>query len=244
MKNNIPDRATGSRSVPGQIIIGVFVIGLGLMFLLDNLNIIDFHQVSQYWPALVILFGAAKLIDADTPHERMVFGIITLVGVALLLNRMGLDFIRVRNIWPLVLIAVGAAVVYKAVTGRQVIAVEYDKQVEKDVEKNDALLDLTVLLGGMVRRITTPNFRGGDVTAIMGGAELDLRGSSIEGEAVISVFAVMGGITMKVPPDWTIILNGTPIMGGFDEKTITPPHNEKRLIIKGYAIMGGVEVRN
>lgn len=240
MKNKIEDSSSGSRSVPGQIIIGVLVIGLGLMFLLDNLDIIDFHRVSQYWPALVILFGAAKLIDAETPHERMVFGIITFIGAALLLNRMGLDFIRVRNIWPLVLIAVGAAVVYKAVTGRRVIAAAYDKE----IAQNDSVLDVTVLLGGFVRRITTPNFRGGEVTAIMGGAELDLRGSSIEGEAVVSVFAVMGGITLKVPPDWTIILNGTPIMGGFDEKTITPPHNEKRLIIKGYAIMGGVEVRN
>jgi hypothetical protein len=244
MKNNMQDKTqegmSAPRGVPGQIFIGVFVIGLGLMFLLDNLDIIDFHRISQYWPALVVLFGAVKLVDAESPHERMVFGIITLIGVALLLNRLGLDFIRVRNIWPLVLIAVGVAVVYKAVTGRRVVTAEYDKA----IEQNDAVLDVTVLLGGFVRRITTPTFRGGEVTAIMGGAELDLRGSSIEGDAVISVFAVMGGITLKVPPDWTIVLNGTPIMGGFDEKTITPPHNEKRLIIKGYAIMGGVEVRN
>ena len=78
----------------------------------------------------------------------------------------------------------------------------------------------------------------------MGGCQLDLRGSSIEGEAVVNVFVAMGGITLKVPPDWTVILHGTPIMGGFDEKTIAAPHNNKRLIIKGYAIMGGVEVRN
>ena len=106
------------------------------------------------------------------------------------------------------------------------------------------MVDVTAILGGFDRRITTPGFRGGEVTAVMGGCQLDLRGSSIEGEAVINVFAVMGGITLKVPPDWTVVLHGTPIMGGFEEKTIAPPNSSKRLIIKGYAIMGGVEVRN
>jgi hypothetical protein len=33
-------------------------------------------------------------------------------------------------------------------------------------------------------------------------------------------------------------------MGGFTEKTARPPDNSKRLIVTGYAIMGGVEVRN
>jgi hypothetical protein len=71
-----------------------------------------------------------------------------------------------------------------------------------------------------------------------------MRGSSIEGEAVLNVFTVCGGITIKCPPDWTVVLHGTPILGGFDEKTATPPDTSKRLIVKGYAILGGLEVRN
>jgi len=74
---------------------------------------------------------------------------------------------------------------------------------------------------------------------------LDMRSASIAaGEAVINVFAFWGGVTIKCPPDWTVVLQGTPIMGGFDEKTVAPPDASKRLVIRGYAIMGGVEVRN
>ena len=47
-----------------------------------------------------------------------------------------------------------------------------------------------------------------------------------------------------MPPDWSVILQGTPILGGFEEKTIVPPHQNKRLYVIGYAIMGGLEVRN
>lgn len=58
------------------------------------------------------------------------------------------------------------------------------------------------------------------------------------------MFAFWGGVTLRCPPDWTVILEGTPILGSFDEKTVRPPGNGKRLVIRGYAIMGGVEVRN
>jgi predicted membrane protein len=78
----------------------------------------------------------------------------------------------------------------------------------------------------------------------MGGCSLDMRTASIQGEAVINVFAFWGGVTIKCPPDWTVVLQGTPIMGGFEEKTATPPDGSKRLVIRGYAVMGGVEVRN
>jgi hypothetical protein len=106
------------------------------------------------------------------------------------------------------------------------------------------VVDIVAVLGGFERRVSTPDFRGGEITAVMGGCALDLREASIVKEAVLNVFTIWGGINIKVPPDWTVVLNGTPVMGGFAEKTVTPPDGSKRLVITGYAIMGGVEVRN
>ncbi len=228
-----------TRSIPSQVLVGILVAGMGLLFLLDNLNIFDFHRAVAFWPAAFILFGAIKLLDTRSPNGALVGGVLIAVGVVLTINRLGFMHINVRVLWPLLLIGLGGAVIYRAVTGRRLLGMN-----SKDAEASDEVVDITAILGGFDRRITTPNFRGGEVTAVMGGCMLDLRGSSIEGEAVLNVFAMMGGITLKVPPDWTVALNGTPIMGGFDEKTIAPPHNGKRLVIRGYAIMGGVEVRN
>jgi hypothetical protein len=61
---------------------------------------------------------------------------------------------------------------------------------------------------------------------------------------VLNVFALCGGINIKIPPDWSVVLQGTPILGGFEEKTIVPPNKDKRLYVTGYAIMGGLEIRN
>ena len=228
-----------NRSIPSQVILGVFAIGMGVLFLLDNLDIFDFHRAVAFWPAAFILFGVIKLLDTQSPNGVLVGSILVGVGVVMTINRLGFMHINMRALWPLIIIFLGAAVVFKAVTGRRLLGMQ-----AKDDEATDSVVDITAILGGFDRRITTPNFRGGEVTAVMGGCMLDLRGSSIEGEAVLNVFTLMGGITLKVPPDWTVALNGTPIMGGFDEKTVTAPHNNKRLVIRGYAIMGGVEVRN
>jgi hypothetical protein len=241
MKNNIDTRSTSS-----QLIIGVLVIGLGVLFLLDNLDIIDFHRAITFWPVAFIVAGVLKLLDTRSPNGRLFGSILIGVGVIMILNRTGLFYIHWRTIWPLALIAVGGSLLYRALKNKSDRPRVGMVSLEKGVDSNasDELIDVTAVLAGFERRITGRPFRGGEVTAIMGGCNLDLRDSSIEGEAVLNVFALWGGITLRCPPDWTVILQGTPIMGGFEEKTATPPDGSKRLTIKGYAIMGGVEVRN
>lgn len=227
------------KGMPSQVILGIIVIALGLLFLLDNLGIWDFHRAIQFWPMVLIVVGTVKMFDTKSGNGFLVGAILVFAGVMMTLNRLGILYFNWRTVWPVLLIVLGASVIYKALTGRR--RIDSALKVEQGT---DALIDVTAILGGFERRISTPAFRGGEVTAIMGGCSLDLRGSSIEAEAVINVFAVFGGITMKVPPDWTVILQGSPIMGGFEEKTVAPPDQSKRLIVKGYAIMGGVEVRN
>jgi hypothetical protein len=62
---------------------------------------------------------------------------------------------------------------------------------------------------------------------------------------VFDVFAMWGGIEIRVPENWTVVGRVTPILGGFDDKT-RPPQQEstQRLVIRGFVIMGGVEVKN
>jgi hypothetical protein len=193
----------------------------------------------------------AKLLDTSTPNGYLV-GLAGIgVGVMMILHRLGIVYFSWRAAWPLILIGVGLVVVYRALTGKRALpasgggAVNLDKDApQAAVDSSLQMVDVTAVLGGFERRVSSQDFRGGEVTAVMGGCDLDLRGASIAGEAVLHVFAFWGGVTLKVPPDWTVILEGTPILGGFEEKTIAPPDSRKRLVVRGYAIMGGVEVRN
>ena len=79
----------------------------------------------------------------------------------------------------------------------------------------------------------------------MGGCEIDLRNAEINGDAAIDVFAMWGGIEIRVPENWTVIGRVTPLMGGFEDHTRAPQAaSAHRLIVRGMVIMGGVEIKN
>ncbi|HEY1042561.1 MAG TPA: DUF5668 domain-containing protein [Telluria sp.] len=237
-----------NKRLPGQVIVGLVVIGMGLLFLLDNLNIFEIGDMFRFWPMMFILVGALKLYDSHDAGGRVFGGILISIGVLLTLRHMGFIYFGWRTIWPVLVMLVGVAVVYTALRNRGGEGGAFTSCVRRTGAAvggdADSVIDLTAALGAIERRVTSKDFRGGHVTTFMGGCELDLREASIANEAEIRVFAVMGGITLRIPPDWTVVLRGTPIMAAFEEKTASPANSGKRLIISGYAIMSGVEVRN
>jgi len=229
------------RDPTSQLIVGVAVVIIGMVFLLDNLGWLDLNFTLHLWPTVLIFFGILKVVQTRTTSGAVVGGALILVGSLILLKETGFIDIAWRSLWPLILIAAGLSVMFKSTTGRSFFEPRADML---DKTSDDSVINITAIMGGFKRRITSPDFRGGEITAVMGGCDLDLRQSAINGEAVLNVFSMFGGITIKVPVDWTVVLEGTPIMGGFEEKTVPPPTPAKRLIVRGYAIMGGLEVRN
>jgi predicted membrane protein len=223
-----------------QMIVGFVVILMGFAFLLDNLGWIDIDYKFQFWPMILLVAGLLKISQARSDRSTMVGAILLLVGGVFMLQGFGWFYLSWHVIAPLLIIGAGLMVVFKS-TRKQTAA---DTGAGMAVDGDDGLLNATAILGGFKRRVTSHDFRGGEVTAMFGGCELDLREADITSEAVLTTFALCGGISIKVPLDWTVEMEGTPVLGGFDEKTTVPKDRAKRLIIRGYAIMGGVDIRN
>jgi hypothetical protein len=107
-----------------------------------------------------------------------------------------------------------------------------------------------------VRRTSAASpFRGGDITAIMGGGELDLRLATIpQGEeAILDIVAVMGGVEILVPSDWEVSLPIVPFMGSIEDKRFPPLQMDPtaarkepggRLVLRGLVMMGSVEIKS
>jgi hypothetical protein len=78
----------------------------------------------------------------------------------------------------------------------------------------------------------------------MGGIELDLRGAgTATGEAVIDLFVMWGGIEIWVPPDWSVSNEVGLLMAGAEDKSGGSQAARHRLVVRGFAIMGGVEIK-
>ncbi len=217
-----------------QLVFGIIIIFVGVLFALDNLNILAAGEFLRYWPLALMAIGLAKLLDAESPEGRLLGGIFFGAGSILLLDTLHVLRFSVHLIWPLILVAVGLFVAWQAVMR------------DKAPADGESVLSATAIMGGVEKTCDTQNFRGGDITAIMGGCQIDLRQAAIKVDrAVINAFAFWGGIEIRVPEGWSVKLEGFPFMGGMTDSSRAPiiPSNQ-RLLVKSFVMMGGIEIRN
>ena len=222
--------------VTPHLVFGLVIIAVGVLFTLDNLGLADAERYWRWWPMAMILVGVAKLWQSRGGASNPIGGVfLLLVGGWFQLHNLGLIDRDLWNFWPLLLVFIGTMIVYQGMRGRQTRA---------NASPIDTLGGVAIL-GGWKRSINSTAFRGGELTAVLGGCEVDLRHAAINGEAVIDVFAMWGGIEIRVPEDWTVINRVTPFMGGVEDNTRPPqaasPH---RLTIRGMVVMGGIEIKN
>jgi hypothetical protein len=67
-------------------------------------------------------------------------------------------------------------------------------------------------------------------------------------EVVVEVNAIFGGVDVRVPENWTVIVRGAGIFGGYEDKTMdsraAPEGKQPHLIVNGFAVFGGVTIQN
>ena len=226
------------RGPSAQVVLGLMVVAVGVLFTLDNLEVLDARDYLRYWPIGLIAVGLLKLWHARRDGHGWFGGLIFVaIGSWMLLENVVYITINARELLPLLLVLLGGYMVWRGFGGQR----------RGRVSDGDASFSGLAIMGGVARRSSSQDFTGADLTAVMGGCEIDLRQASIgEGsEAVIDVFAFWGGIDIKVPEDWTVITRAMPLMGGVEDKTRAPqPPGAKRLVIRGIVVMGGVVVKN
>lgn len=223
----------------GRMFFGAILLIFGALALVDNLNLFNLHDMFQFWPMIFILVGALKISKSSTASGYVIGAGFMGLGALLTLHHMGIIYFRMRDWWPLFLIGAGLLVIFKDRMG-----IRPGSSQSNEAAQQESVCNIVAIMSGNKMQNSTQDFRGGEITAVMGGVELDLRNASIQSEAVLNVFAMWGGIALKVPADWSVVTQGMPILGGIEDKTVPPMLQGKRLVIKGYAIMGGVEISN
>ena len=224
-----PDAGDAGFRITPRLVIGLAIMLAGFLLALDSLGWADAGEVFRYWPLALVAVGVTKLVTSGGRRSGGFFLIV--LGAALLALNLGwLSFPRVAAI---VLFLVGARIAWHALVPAAGVPVGAP-----------ASTDVVAILGGS-KRAVSGDYRGGQAFAFMGGSEVDLRRASMSrDEAVLDVFVFWGGIEVKVPEEWEVVSRGLPILGGFVDNTRHPPGAQKRLIVTGMAIMGGIELKN
>jgi cell wall-active antibiotic response 4TMS protein YvqF len=239
-----------------QLLLGIFAIAAGVLFTLDNLGILEAADYIRFWPVVLVAVGALKLSQSHKGSGAMAGFLFLFVGMWLLLEELTVFRVRLADIWPLLLVVIGGYLVWRGMSSRAEVGsgaggsiptggLEPERRPSPGAHDGSSRISAVAILGAFSRGSNSKAFRGADLTAIMGGCEIDLRNAAIDGEAYVDVFALWGGIEIRVPDTWTIESRVVPILGGVDDQTRAPQSAAvHRLILRGVAIMGGVEIKN
>ena len=228
-----------SRASQSRVFWGLIFIGVGVLFLLDQMGQIDFEYiVGRYWPAVFIIIGIAILIANDFKNTGPALFFIIFGAFFLLMKLEVFHQTLWHYFWPLLVIALGVWILVKPARAG-------DKKKIPELTTDE--LRISQVFSSTVRRVETSSFKGGSAEVVFGSAEIDLAGAGLEGgQAALSLSAVLGSIELRVRPEWQVVIEGTPILGSIEQKKAQPSDAEKRgtLRINASVVLGSIRIKD
>lgn len=228
-----------------NLVVGLSIMLLGVVLMLDRLGVVDFMSILRFWPILLILFGASVVFQAW--HGG--------TGAAE----------RDRPI-------VSPGLVFVLVIAFLLVTQAQRRSAEGPTDTDASTASLFALMARDSRTNHSPDFRGGEMTTIMGRTELDLRQAVVRPDepAVIDVFGLMGHVIIRVPPEWQVDVQSVHVLAGARDTRPAPAQDARpgaraepapgdaverderapaagappRVIVRGFMMFGRVAVRS
>ncbi|MCP5104996.1 MAG: cell wall-active antibiotics response protein [bacterium] len=228
---------------------GLLLVALGTLWILNNLDVLDF-RIREWWPLILIAIGLVQMA-----HHRRILApggwfMIFLGGVFLLTTNHIVEWKELWKYWPVLIIFVGLSIVFGGRCGCMGRVERMDRRgyrtPSSDSDTGKSYVSGSVIFGSLERTVSSKEFKGGSVSAIFGGIEIDLRGAGLhEKGAVLHLSTIFGGAEIRIPETWIIELDPTAILGGVSKKASNEERSSgKRLVIKASAVFGSVDIKN
>ncbi len=238
---NRPYRSEHHYHQNNRAIIGVILVLVGLFLVMRNTGFFpDFiYHVIFSWPMLLVTIGLVITIGSSGGKTSGI--IVMAVGAFFLIPHIFRETFDVNMFWPSIFIIIGIVFIFSKRKGWN--------SVSTTPQSGDDYIDYVHLFSGGERQIVSDNFRGGKVTAVFGGSEIDLTKAKLApGVSELELACVFGGTTIIVPDDWNVKIEVVPVLGGFgDSRKLIPGRTidtSRQLVIKGAVVFGGGEVKS
>jgi predicted membrane protein len=223
---------------------GILVLLAGFFLLGFNLEFIPiaWKPIVFSWQMLLIAIGVVSLFGKDSYIPGI---ILLLVGGIFIIPKFGILPFSVHSLFiPALLIAIGLIVLFKGFGPKKP---NKHKKFTSSMS-DDGYINIETIFGGTKQLISHQEFKGGKISCIFGGAEIDLTQANLApGDQTLEISAIFGGATVIVPPDWKVEVKNSSFLGGFEDKRrvireqIDP---SRKLILQVEAIFGGGEIKS
>lgn len=244
MENELNKPAKRSET-SNRFLIGIILIVAGLILMLKKSTVLPepidrfIDEIIFSWQMLLVVIGVIVLISSDNKTPGIVM---VAVGGFFMIPELFTDFFRSFNFfWPAIFIVIGVVLLINSK--------RLGKTLDFKTTNKADYIDYVNIFSGAERQVITENFQGGKITAIFGGGEVDLTRSSLApGENIIEITCIFGGTTIVVPDSWNVVLDVTPVLGGFSDsrklRGDVIKDNTRSLILRGTVIFGGGEIKS
>lgn len=232
---------------------GVILIIGGVLVLLSNLNIFLVTDLIDYlWPSALILLGLMSIVE----HRRLTIWGLILVGIGglYLANAFALLYGYDTSVLvgPVILVAIGLGLLFgrrhheiNIHIPKDPIHINVGNDYRSSSANTSSRQNYTGFLSGINEHVVDDAFTSCEVTALLGGANMDFRDVKFAGsEATLTLNAIFGGIECFIPKDVRIVTSGTPMLGGFENHAVSDQSSPKTLYIRYTAMFGAVEIKN
>lgn len=231
----------------GRFLGGAVFIIVGACLLLQRLDLNLPHWLFS-WQMILIAIG----IVVGAKHKFRFGGwiVMVLVGGIFMANEiLELPYATAQFIWPVVLILVGVVLIFKkSYQGTDWTFKKHAFGSSQEFASGEDTLSANAIFGSVNKMVMSKNFKGGDVSAVFGGAVINFMNADINGTAVMDVSAVFGGCEIIVPAHWKVQVDIDVVLGGVEDKRHTGMMSngsiEKLLVLKGSCVFGGVEIKS
>jgi len=234
----------------GKMLGGFLIVVAGSLFLARELGA-DMPHWLLSWKTFLIALGL--VIGAKHNFHHTGWIMLVIIGGAFLLG----DLYPLMNfkhfLWPVLIILFGLFMMFKPMRKRRFRRWEdkcetrFSCHREGESIHEDAI-DSTSFMGGVKKNIITKNFKGGEITNVFGGAEINLSQADFEGTATLEMTNIFGGTKLIIPANWEISSELVSVLGSIEDKRAnqTNSTNEKTkiLILKGTTVFGGIDIKS
>ncbi len=245
-------------------------IGTGLLLLLAGVLLLAYKMGAPIpgwiftWP--VLLIGIGLLVGIKSKFQNPGAFIMILIGSIFLADRSipGIDFHN--YLIPVLLIGIGLIVIFRPrgerfrgrnirnypdndafnVPGKETTENNFTP-INTNPSDSGEYINVQAILGGVKRNVQSKNFKGGEILSFLGGSEISFMQADIQHPVVLEVNNVFGGTKLIIPSNWDVQNNISAVFGGVEDKRVfnsSAPDSNKRIVLKGSCVFGGIEVTN
>lgn len=239
----------------GNFLAGIVVIVVGITLLNKQQQWIELPYWVYTWKMLLVAIG---VFSAFKKMFRSSFWLVWVIVGGLFLLEDIFPAISIKDyIWPIIIIIAGLFLMFsspKKCHANYKASWWHNKKKEwkhtEDYELNynkEDYLDSVSMFGGIKKKVISKDFKGGEITNIFGGAEIDLSQADIQGKISLEITQVFGGTRLVVPSHWVVQSELVALLGAIEDRSQnknihTDPN--KVLLLRGNTVFGGIDIRN